>query len=119
MELLIDQIDEILNPDYKQETMIMQLRKIVDSIGNPKPLNHVRADNKRNGRRLWIAHKHAVRIVELYDALTSGDAKSTNVQNRQDPAINAAKARAKQQLVDALQNFDTLEVLVNNMKRMA
>ena len=28
-----------LQPDFKQESMIMQLRKIVDSIGNPTPLH--------------------------------------------------------------------------------
>lgn len=116
--MLIDQIDEVLNADYKQETMIMQLRKIVDSIGNPKPINHVVADNGRNGRKLWVAHKHAKTLVEMYDVLTSADAKSTDVQSRQDPSINAVKRRAKQQLVDSMQSFDTLEVLVNKMKRM-
>jgi len=105
--------DEILAPDFKQETMIMQLRKIVDSIGNPSPLHWVRTDN---GRNVWIAHKHAKTIVNLYDRLTSREAKSSYVDNRIDPAINATMTRAKQQLVESLQTTDGLNNLIKELR---
>lgn len=109
-------IDETLAPDYKQVSMIMQLRKIVDSIGNPKPLHWVRTDN---GRNVWVAHKHAVKIVDLYDRLTSREAKSTFVDNRIDPAVNATMTRAKQQLAESLQTTEGLQTLIKEMRENA
>ena len=82
---MIDDLDiEVLNPDYKQTQMIIQIRKIVDSIGNPNPLHWVRTES---GRKCWIAHKHAKTIVKIYDALTSEESQSYVVQNRQRPEV--------------------------------
>ena len=106
-------IEADLHPDFKQETMIMQLRKIVDSIGNPNPLHWVRTDN---GRNVWIAHKHAKVIVDLYDRLTSREAKSSHVDNRIDPSINASMTRAKQQLISALQTTEGLQALIKELR---
>jgi len=105
--------DEALGPDFKQETMIMQLRKIVDSIGNPTPLHWVRTDN---GRNVWIAHKHARTIVDLYDRLTAREAKSSYVDNRMDAAVNASMTRAKRQLVEALQTTEGLNTLIKELR---
>lgn len=110
---LTSDIDDTLMPDFKQETMIMQLRKIVDSIGNPNPLHWVRTDN---GRNVWIAHKHAKVIVDLYDRLTSREAKSSHVDNRLDPSINANMTRAKQQLVESLQTTEGLKILIKELR---
>jgi len=111
----IDDIVEELNPDFKHPQMIIQLRKIVDSIGNPKPLNYVRADNGRDGRTIWVAHKHAKTIVDIYDSLTSEEAVSSAVQNRQDPAINATKARIKNEF---MQNLQTSAGLLQILKEL-
>ena len=105
--------EETLAPDFNQETMIMQLRKIVDSIGNPKPLWHVRTDN---GRTIWVAHKHAKSIVSLYDRLTAREAKSQFVDNRMDAAINSTMFRAKQQLIQSLQTTDGLLNLLKELR---
>lgn len=105
--------DESLAPDFKQETMIMQLRKIVDSIGNPSPIWHVRTDN---GRTIWVAHKHAKTIVDLYDRLTAREAKSSYVDNRIDAAVNSTMFRAKQQLIQSLQTTDGLLTLLKELR---
>ena len=92
--------EEKLDPDYIEEQMIVQLRKVVDSIGNPKPLHWVRTDN---GRNVWIAHKHAVRLVKLHDELTvSGRSIFA-------PEINANKHRFKRKFVTEIQTTEGLK----------
>jgi len=103
-----------LQPDFKQESMIMQLRKIVDSIGNPTPLHWVRTDN---GRNVWIAYKHAKTIISLYDRLTSREATGIFVDNRTDPAINATLTRAKRQLTESLQTTEGLNNLIKELRQ--
>jgi len=109
----LETMEDSFAPDFKQESMIMQLRKVVDSIGNPKPLHWVRTDN---GRNIWVAHKHAVKIVDLYDRLTSREAKSSYVDNRIDPVVNAQMTRAKRQLTDALQTTEGLQNLIKELR---
>jgi len=104
---------EVFDPDFKQPQMIIQLRKIVDSIGNPKPLHWVRTDN---GRNVWVAHKHAKTIVNIYDQLTSQEATSSAVQNRQDPAINAGRIRIKRQFMQNLQTTKGLQDIIEGLR---
>ena len=104
---------EQFDPDFKQPQMIIQLRKIVDSIGNPKPLHWVRTDN---GRNVWVAHKHAKTIVNIYDQLTSQEATSSAVQNRQDPAINAGRIRIKRQFMQNLQTTKGLQDIIEGIR---
>jgi hypothetical protein len=104
---------EVFDPDFKQPQMIIQLRKIVDSIGNPKPLHWVRTDN---GRNVWVAHKHAKTIVNIYDQLTSKEATSSAVQNRQDPAINAGRIRIKRQFMQNLQTTKGLQDIIEGLR---
>ena len=111
---MIDDLDiEVLNPDYKQTQMIIQIRKIVDSIGNPNPLHWVRTES---GRKCWIAHKHAKTIVKIYDMLTSEESQSSVVQNRQRPEINAERQRARQQFVDNLQTYEGLTNIIKELR---
>ncbi len=104
---------EVFDPDFKQPQMIIQLRKIVDSIGNPKPLHWVRTDN---GRNVWVAHKHAKTIVNIYDQLTSQEATSSTVQNRQNPAINAGRVRIKRQFMQNLQTTKGLQDIIEGLR---
>ena len=104
---------EILDPDFKQPQMIIQLRKVVDSIGNPKPLHWVRTDSDRN---IWVAHKHAKTIVNMYDQLTSKEATSSVVQNRQDPAINARRTRLKREFMQRLQTTVGLQSILEELR---
>jgi len=104
---------EVFDPDFKQPQMIIQLRKIVDSIGNPKPLHWVRTDGDRN---IWVAHKHAKTIVEMYDRLTSEEATSSVVQNRQDPAINAQRTRLKREFMQRLQTTVGLQSILESLR---
>ena len=104
---------EVFDPDFKQPQMIIQLRKIVDSIGNPKPIHWVRTDN---GRNVWVAHKHAKTIVNIYDQLTSQEATSSAVQNRQDPAINAGRIRIKRQFMQNLQTTKGLQDIIEGLR---
>ena len=113
LKIDVDQ-DETFAPDFKQESMIMQLRKLVDSIGNPSPLHWVRTDN---GRNVWVAHKHAKTIVNLYDRLTSREATGIFVDNRTDPAINATLTRAKRQLTESLQTTEGLNNLIKELRQ--
>ena len=105
---------EAFDPDFKQPQMIIQLRKIVDSIGNPKPLHWVRTDN---GRNVWVAHKHARTIVHIYDKLTSQESTSFGaVDNRMDPAINATRNRIKQRFMQNLQTTDGLMDILEGLR---
>lgn len=108
----IDEV-EAFDPDFKQPQMIIQLRKIVDSIGNPKPLHWVRTDG---GRNIWVAHKHAKTIVGMYDRLTSEEATSSVVQNRQDPAINARRTRLKREFMHRLQSTVGLQSILEELR---
>ena len=112
----IEMVEDTFAPDFKQESMIMQLRKVVDSIGNPSPLHWVRTDN---GRNVWVAHKHARKIVELYDNLTSREAKSSYVDNRMNPTLNASLTRAKQQLTESMQTTAGLQELIKQIREYA
>ena len=112
----IEMVEDTFAPDFKQESMIMQLRKVVDSIGNPNPLHWVRTDN---GRNIWVAHKHARKIVELYDNLTSREAKSSYVDNRMNPTLNASLTRAKQQLTESMQTTAGLQELIKQIREYA
>ena len=104
---------ETFDPDFKQPQMIIQLRKIVDSIGNPKPLHWVRTDN---GRNVWVAHKHAKTIVDIYNQLTSSESVSNEVNNRVDPAVNAARNRIKQQFMQNLQTTAGLQDILEGLR---
>jgi len=105
---------EQFDPDFKQPQMIIQLRKIVDSIGNPKPLHWVRTDN---GRNVWVAHKHAKTIVNIYDQLTSQESTSfSSVDNRMDPAVNATRARLKRQFMQNLQTTEGLQDILEGLR---
>ncbi len=105
--MMDDTFEEKLDPDYIEEQMIVQLRKVVDSIGNPKPLHWVRTDN---GRNVWVAHKHAVRLVKLHDELTvSGRSIFC-------PEINANKHRFKRQFVSEIQTTEGLKKYLTALK---
>ena len=105
---------EAFDPDFKQPQMIIQLRKIVDSIGNPKPLHWVRTDG---GRNIWVAHKHAKTIVDMYDRLTSQESTSfSSVDNRQDPAINAKRTRLKREFMQRLQTTVGLQSILEELR---
>ena len=63
METTLSNFQTPFDPDYIEQPMILQLMKIVDSIGNPKPLHYVRTDD---GDEVYVGHKAASKLVELF-----------------------------------------------------
>ena len=53
-------------PDYIEQPIILQLMKVVDSFGNPKPLTHVRTDD---GDEVLVTHEQASTLVDLFRTL--------------------------------------------------
>ena len=105
--------EEDLSPDYVAEQVICQVRKIVDSIGNPTQLHWVQTGADRKGGKLWIGHKNAQLLLNLFDKCTNRAAKEMGyVSNRQRPEMIAAQTRAKAQLTEKLQTVKGLKELI-------
>jgi hypothetical protein len=110
----IDVEEEVLGEDYKVEQVIVQLRKIVDSIGNPSSLHWVQTDK---GGKVWVGHKNAKMILRLFDLSTNRAAKDMSyVSNRMRPEYIAAQTRAKSELTEKLQTAAGLKALVKFVK---
>lgn len=110
----VDVQEDQLNPDYKAEQVIVQLRKIVDSEGNPKPLHWIETDK---GGKVWVGFKNARMILRLFDLATNRAAKDMGyVSNRQRPEYIAAQTRVKAQMTEKLQTAKGLKELVEFVK---
>ena len=110
-------VEEVFGEDYKAEQVIMQIRKVVDSIGNPAALNWVTTDK---GGKVWIGHKNAKLLLVFFDLCTNRSSQDTGyVSNRQRPELIAAQNRAKTELTEKLQTAKGLKELVKFVKENA
>lgn len=107
----IDVHDEALGEDYKAEQVVVQLRKLLDSEGNPTNdyMHWIQTDTTK----VWVGFKNAKLILKLFDLATNRAAKDMGyVSNRQRPEYIAAQTRAKAQLTEKLQTGSGLKELV-------
>lgn len=101
--------EDILDPSFKETQMIIQLRKVVDSIGNPRPLSSVKTDD---GDEVPVTTEQAKYLCDLFDRL------DTTGQNRRSiftPEIRAKKNELKRILVSKMQRTSGLTHILENM----
>lgn len=114
----IDVQEDVLGEDYKAEQVIVQLRKLVDSEGNPT--NDFMHWIKTDTGTVWVGFKNAKMILRLFDLATNRAAKDMGyVSNRQRPELIAAQTRAKAEITDKLQTKLGLKALVKFVKENA
>ena len=109
----IDVVEDQLGEDFKNPQMIVQIRKVVDSEGNPNPIHWVYTDS---GRKAWVAFKHAKNILKLWNLVTSEESNSMAVQNRVRPEVLAERQRAKRELTEKLQTYNGLMEVIQFVK---
>ena len=111
----IDVQEDALGADYKAEQVIVQLRKLVDSEGNPT--NDFMHWIKTDTGTVWVGFKNAKMILRLFDLATNRAAKDMGyVSNRQRPELIAAQTRAKAEITEKLQTKVGLQALVKFVK---
>ena len=72
----LDKDDE--DEGFKQERMFMQLGKIVDSRGNPKPLDSVKTDD---GKTIMCKSSTAKKIMDMERSITQQGGKKEKFMN--------------------------------------
>lgn len=90
-----------MKEDYIAEQVIMQLRKVVDSIDSPVSLNWITTDK---GGKVWVGHKNAKKIVSLFNIST--------------PSADYLQLKAKEKLTEQLQTADGLRSLMAFVKNL-
>lgn len=106
--------EEQFGEDFKQEQVIVQLRKVVDSEGNPNPIHWIETDSGK----IWIGFKNARRLISLFDRLTNRSARDGGfVSNQMRPEFIASQTRAKVLLTEKMQTVSGLKQLVEFVKQ--
>ncbi len=90
-------------PDYIELPMIFQLMKIEDSIGNPKPLTHVRTDD---GDEIFVKPEAASKLVELFRTSEKSSTKFDSVWN---PERGASMHHMKREFLSSIQYTEGLK----------
>lgn len=107
------EVEEQYGSDFKAEQVIIQLRKVVDSEGNPSPIHWIETDKGK----IWVGFKNARAILGLFDSLTNRSARDGGyVSNRVRPEFIAAQTRVKAQLTEQMQTASGLKQLIEFVK---
>lgn len=98
-------------PDYKEQPMILQLMKIEDSIGNPKPLTHVRTDD---GDEVFVGEKAAKTLLKLFRH-AEPSSKFDTVFN---PEMGATRLKWKRNFLRNIQYTKGLTMVLDKVNQM-